>query len=111
MSNETPLRLKVIEVHNSASPPDVLIADEGANVRDVMLGKEAVYGQVADRLTGDIIVKSVNCFPEMLEALKAIQEWLLSDCPVKPEKFWNENFVKANNLTAAVIAKAEGRNV
>lgn len=45
---------------------------------------------------------------EMLAALKSIQHWLLQNGPITDDGIWNKRFIEANNLTAAVIAKAEG---
>ncbi len=48
--------------------------------------------------------------PEMYEALKSINEWLL-DCgePIERRDLWNTEFLKAHDLAAAAIAKAEGK--
>jgi hypothetical protein len=68
-----PLRLKVIEVGRSDGGADFLIADETRDARAALVGNDGVYALVADRLTADIIVKSVNCFPELLSALVAVR--------------------------------------
>lgn len=46
--------------------------------------------------------------PDLLAALKAVQKWLMLSAPVENSQSWNESFVKANDLTCAAIAKAEG---
>jgi hypothetical protein len=46
--------------------------------------------------------------PEMYEALKAIQEWLLFETPINAPDIWNKQFIKANNLTAKVLASIDG---
>lgn len=48
--------------------------------------------------------------PDLLAALKAVDEWLLeSQYPIDRRDLWNEQFLKAHDLTAAAIAKAEGK--
>lgn len=45
--------------------------------------------------------------PELLEALKAINEWLLDiGEPIDRPELWNPLFLKAHDLAAAAIAKA-----
>ncbi len=44
---------------------------------------------------------------EMWEALKQIQKWLLLTGEITDDGIWNEQFIKANNLTAKVLAKIE----
>ena len=47
--------------------------------------------------------------PEMYRALEAIQKWLMFDKSLTdPKGVWNEDFVKANNLAVAALAKARG---
>lgn len=69
---EKRLFLQVIEIYRSDDETDFLIADHDAKPWQVMLGNEAVYGQVADRLTADVIVRSVNCFPDLARALERL---------------------------------------
>lgn len=70
-------------------------------------GKKVLVAE-ADRDDAALIVRAVNCHAEMLAALKAIQEWLMFPKELTKEEagLWNAEFVKANNLTVAVIAKA-----
>lgn len=46
--------------------------------------------------------------PDLLEAVKAIREWLLFNGPVQDDGITHPAFVKANNLANVAIAKAEG---
>jgi len=46
--------------------------------------------------------------PDMYEALKQIQKWLLVDGELDRKDLYNQQFIKANDLTAKAIAKAEG---
>ena len=48
--------------------------------------------------------------PELYEALKQIQRWLLEGTEIEggKAKLFNTQFVKANNLTVRAIAKVEG---
>lgn len=97
-SNDRPLWM-VVEVHGenaSGEYTDFLIADHDASASAIMLGEEAVYGQVADRNTADIIVKAVNTFPDLLAALKGV---------VRVADRATVEFDAAR----AAIAKAEGR--
>lgn len=71
IAGRSPLRLKIVEVGRSDGPPDFLIADEDASEVSVMMGTVAVYAQVADRRTAEIIVKSVHEYPALLSALEA----------------------------------------
>lgn len=48
--------------------------------------------------------------PAMYEALMAIQEWLLfTESITESRALWNQQFLKANDLTCAVIASVEGK--
>lgn len=51
----------------------------------------------------------ISAAPELLEALKQIQKWLLNDGEIDSSELYNEQFIKANNLAAKAIAKAEGK--
>jgi len=89
--------------HEHRSELWTIIAGEPDDCCDAEIAQVIAYEAEAN-------ARLIAAAPDMLKALKAIQEWLLSDCPVKPERFWNEKFVKANNLTAEAIAKVEGRS-
>ena len=54
---------------------------------------------------------SKEAFDDMYKALKKIQEWLMFDEELagKDVGFYNEQFIKANNLTIKALAKAEGK--
>lgn len=71
IAGRSPLRLKIVEVGRSDGPPDFLIADEDVSEVSVIMGTVAVYAQVADRRTAEIIVKSVHEYPALLSALAA----------------------------------------
>lgn len=45
---------------------------------------------------------------EMLNALKTVQDWLLLKGKIDDPQNWNKEFVKANNMVGAAIAKATG---
>jgi hypothetical protein len=47
--------------------------------------------------------------PDMYEALRTIQKWLLQDGEIDETKLFNKQFVKANNLTVKALVKAEGK--
>lgn len=99
MSSHAQLRLAVIEIGRSdQEEPDFLIADHGTKASNVMLGKAAVYGQVADRLTAEIIVKSVNSFPVMLAALEKAQ-MALSDQATARRKGYLADAARTVNAT------------
>jgi hypothetical protein len=53
----------------------------------------------------------ISASPNMYEALKKIQEWLMFDKEItgKDVELYNAQFIKANNLTIKVLAKAEGK--
>lgn len=64
---------KVLECGSSETGgPDFLIADASADALKCAFGQEAVYAQVADRLTAEIFVKAANEYP----ALRAFVERL-----------------------------------
>lgn len=65
---------KVVEIHGSDEGgefSEFLIADHDASEGAIMRREEAVYGQVADRQTADIVVKAVNSWPDLVECLRA----------------------------------------
>jgi hypothetical protein len=96
------LELKVIEIcHRSFT--DFLIADKDTSAGGAMSGTEPVYCQVKDRLTADIFVKSVNMFPELLEALILLErEMVLSGNAESVDYGWKPAILK----TRAAISKA-----
>lgn len=52
----------------------------------------------------------ISSAPELLKALKAIDECLLdSKNPIDRPDLWNPKFLKAHDLAATAIAKAEGK--
>jgi len=63
---------------------------------------------IQDRTAGAYIVycEKHEAAPDMYEALKKIQKWLLFDVKITDPNNWNEQFVKANDLTAKALAKA-----
>lgn len=64
---------KVVEVQGRDADgafTHFLIADHDASEGAILRQEEAVYGQVADRQTADIVVKAVNSWPDLVETLK-----------------------------------------
>lgn len=83
------LELKVVEIQGHRSGrafTDYLIADKTSSVGDIIAGKEAIYCEVQTKLTGDIIVKSVNNFPDMVDLLhRNLAAWDDEEDSVKEE--------------------------
>lgn len=69
---------KVVEIHGSDEGgefSEFLLADRDASEGAILRREEAVYGQVADALTADIIVKAVNTWPDLVARLAAIADF------------------------------------
>lgn len=64
-----------------------------------------------DELTQKANAQLISASPDMYEALKKIQKWLLYNRGLTVEEAASSNiqFVKANNATAKALAKAEGK--
>ena len=73
-------------------------------------GDHHMYGEtLRDEAQVKANARLIAAAPEMYEALKAIQAWLLfNDKLLDPKGLWNEEFVKANNAACAAISAAEG---
>jgi hypothetical protein len=65
-----------------------------------------IYQSDEDLANAHFMIKCVNNHDKLVEALKAIQEWLLFKGEIKPDE-WNEQFVKANNLVIKVLSQIE----
>ena len=53
--------------------------------------------------------RAANSHADLVEALRAIQGWLLCDGPIKDDGITHPAFVKANNLACAALKRAEGK--
>jgi hypothetical protein len=60
----------------------------------------------ADRLTHDKKREELEAeIQELIKVLKSIRAWLMFPTEITQDGGWNEQFVKANNLTNEVLAK------
>lgn len=109
-------RFKLIEIGrcvDGEESTDFLIVGESTSAADVLSGDDGIHAQAADRLMGEIIVKALNCYPAMHEALKAVEPFnqvpvtsaFRTTLPSSTRDAFDEAFVKLG----AALALSEGR--
>lgn len=102
-------KFKVVEIGRSdfgRETTDYLIAEDHVQAKDVMLGVAPAIAQVADRLTADIIVKSLNGYPDLLDALQFYAKPEIYKPHPHGLAFDNRDL---SFHARAALAKAEGR--
>lgn len=97
------------EVTKWASHPDIHVSvNEGSYMRFIANCGNPIADTLPTNPDAEANAHLIAAAPDMRDALKQIQKWLLENTEITDgeAQLFNDQFVKANNLTVKALAKA-----